>query len=81
MVLHDIDLVGLRLGTFMPLVPRLSALGAPTRHPRRTGWRRWWVGRWRFGRILGMLVEAGGKLGHLGLEIGQLLLLLGHNRQ
>ena len=58
MVLHAIDLVGLGIGTFMPLMAWLSALGAPTRDTCRTGWRRWWIRGWRFGRVLGMLVEA-----------------------
>jgi hypothetical protein len=81
MVLHDIDLVGSWIGTVVALVPRLTAFGAPAWNTRRTGWRRWRIGGWRFGRILRMLVEAGFEIGHLRLELSQLLLLLGHNRQ
>ena len=81
MVLHSINTVGVRLGTVMPFMPRLAAFGAPARNTSRARWRRWRVGGWRFGRVLRMLVEPGFKIGELRLELSELLLLLGHNRQ
>lgn len=81
MVLDSIDMVGVRLRTVVSFVSRLASFGTPARNTGRAGWRRWRVGGRRFGRVLGMLVEPGFKLGELRLELSELLLLLGHNRQ
>lgn len=81
MVLHSINMVGVRLTTLVAFVSELAAFGASTRNTGRARWRRWWVGGRRLGRVLGMLVESGLQLGELRLELSELLLLLGHNRQ
>jgi hypothetical protein len=81
MVLHSINMVGVRLGTVVPFVPWLAAFGAPARTTSRARWRGWRSGGWRFGRVLRMLVEPGLKIGELCLKLSELLLLLGHNRQ
>jgi hypothetical protein len=49
MVLDSIDMVGVRLTTVVPFVPRLAAFGAPARNTRRASWRRWRIGGRRFG--------------------------------
>jgi hypothetical protein len=81
MVLHSINMVGVRLTTVMSFVSRLAAFGTPAPNTGRATWRRWRIGGWRFGRVLGMLVKPGFEIGELRLELSELLLLLGHNRQ
>ncbi len=66
---------------FVPLMPRLATFGSPARHTGRARWHRGRIGGRRFGRVLRMVVEPGLQIGELCLELSELLLLLGHNRQ
>lgn len=75
------DVVGIRGGALVPLMPRLATFGSPAPNTGRTRWCRWRIGGWRFGRVLRMLVEPGLQIGELCLELRELLLVLGHNRQ
>jgi hypothetical protein len=81
MVAHGIDLGRVWLGSLVARMARLSTFATPTRCAGGTWWRRGWVGRRRFGRILRMLVEAGLELSEACLELDELLLLLGEHRQ
>jgi hypothetical protein len=81
MVVHTVDLIRSRNGPLMPRVPRLASRGAPAWSAYRA-WRcRWQVRRGRFGRVLGMLIQADVQIGHLLSELGNLPLLLGNKRQ
>ena len=81
MIPHLIDLIGVGVGALMARMARLAA-GLPSAgHARRARRCRGWVGRGRFGRVLGMLLQTGGEISHLRVEVHQLLLLLIHHRQ
>jgi hypothetical protein len=77
-IAHMVDLIRLGGGA---LVARMSGLAAglgPTFPAQGAQWRGGWVGRRRFGRVLGMLIEPGFQVGHAGVQLGNLLLLVGN---
>lgn len=76
MVSHRIDMVRIGRWTIMFGMPWLPAFGAPTRRARWAWWRRGRIGRGRFGRVLGMLVEPRFEIGQALTESGVLLLEL-----
>ena len=63
-------------GTVVGGMPGLTTGLSPTRHPRGAWGCGWRVGRWRFGRVLRMLGQAGFEVGNTHLEVGKLLLLV-----
>ncbi len=80
-MLHPADLVGIRAGAKVPLMPRLCAFGSAARNAPWARWRVRRIGGGRFGGVLGMLVEPGLEISQLCLELSELLLVVGHNRQ
>ena len=78
MIVAVVNVIGVGIGTVMRRMPRLTAGLPPAWHARRTWGCRWRVGRWRFGRVLGVLVELRFEHRDAGLEVGDLLLLVGN---
>src|SRR5262249_53572140 len=76
-IAHLVDLIGVRRGTVMPRMARLSPRLPPAGHTRgaRGCGRR--IGRGRLGRVLGMRLEPGFKIGDALVERGVGLLELG----
>jgi hypothetical protein len=76
-VAHLINMIRIRVGAVVAGMARLAAGLAPTGNPRGAWWCGWWIGRRRFGRVLGVLIQASREVRNLRLELVDLRLLLG----
>jgi hypothetical protein len=73
-IAHMVNMIRVGRGALVARMPGLAA-GLPSAFPAHGArWRRWRIGRWRFGRVLRMLIEPRFEVGHPLLKICVLLL-------